>query len=133
MADRQVSDGSDMHACMHRPAGGGAAVGMKWGVGKVLILQDLILVVLFYYTVHPHKQSKEHISESDVMKQSNQEISAVSSSASRINLNENGSNGIPSPMKCLLIASTQWRRRLCNMALVPSMTTRTAMVRKNHA
>lgn len=39
---------------------------------------------------------------------------------------------MPSPMKCLLIASTQCKRKLCNIALVPSITTNTAMVRKNH-
>lgn len=38
----------------------------------------------------------------------------------------------PSPMKCLLIASTQCSLKLCNIALVPSITQRIAMVRKNH-
>lgn len=35
-------------------------------------------------------------------------------------------------MKCLLIASTQCNRKLCNIALVPSITTNTATVRENH-
>jgi hypothetical protein len=43
----------------------------------------------------------------------------------------NGSKAIPSPTKCLLMASTQCRRSECSIALVPSMTTRTATVRKN--
>lgn len=33
---------------------------------------------------------------------------------------------------CLLIASTQWRRRLCNIALVPSIAQRIQTVRINH-
>lgn len=53
-------------------------------------------------------------------------------SSSNICSNEKGSNAIPSPTKCLLIASTQCNLKLCNMALVPSMTTRTAIVRTNH-
>lgn len=60
------------------------------------------------------------------------EISCAVSSSSNINLNENGSNGIPSPIKCLLIASTQCNLSACNIALVPSITTKTAIVRKNH-
>jgi len=47
-------------------------------------------------------------------------------------MKEGNKNRTPSPIKCLLIASTQCKRRLCNMALVPSMTQRIAMVRKNH-
>ena len=43
----------------------------------------------------------------------------------------NGSNAIPSPMKCLLIASTQCKRSECNIALVPSITTKTAIVSPN--
>lgn len=52
-------------------------------------------------------------------------------SSSNMSWKLNGSKAIPSPTKCLLMASTQCRRSECNMALVPSMTTRTATVRKN--
>jgi hypothetical protein len=52
-------------------------------------------------------------------------------SSSRRALKLNGSNATPSPMKCLLIASTQCRRSECNMALVPSMTQRTMTVNAN--
>lgn len=52
-------------------------------------------------------------------------------SSSSSNLKLNGWNMSPSPTKCLLIASTQCNRRLCNIALVPSITQRIAIVRKN--
>ena len=53
------------------------------------------------------------------------------SSSSSSNLKLKGSKATPSPMKCLLIASTQCNRKLCNIALVPSMTQRIAIVKKN--
>lgn len=56
---------------------------------------------------------------------------STGSSSNRI-LNENGWNGTPSPIKCLLIASTQCSRKLCNMALRPSMTQSMKIVSTNH-
>lgn len=53
------------------------------------------------------------------------------SSSSSNSLKLNGSKAIPSPMKCLLIASTQCSLNECNIALVPSMTHKIAIVRKN--
>lgn len=54
-------------------------------------------------------------------------------SSSNIASKLKGSNGTPSPMKCLLIASTQCRRRECNIADVPSITTNTATVSANQS
>lgn len=52
--------------------------------------------------------------------------------SSAIVANEKGAKAVPVAMKCFDAASTQWSRRLCNMAEVPSMTTKTEIVRTSH-
>lgn len=61
----------------------------------------------------------------DHKKKGNQSTGSSSSN----NLKLKGSNIIPSPTKCLLIASTQCNLSECNMADVPSMTQRIAILR----
>jgi len=58
-------------------------------------------------------------------------IDQSTGSSSSNSLKLKGSNVTPSPTKCLLIASTQCRRRECSIALVPSITHKTAIVRTN--